>query len=400
MKFTLQSVRHGGCRLGTLTELGKDASRTTETPMCMLYTRGGNAPHLTLDVLKKIQRVPSISHIYISSLAEHVEAVSEFKEGVAKFCGMETNAVYCSLHDPSTERPSGYNEKIGTAIWTKGGKIKLDVNHFIQMQEAFQPDICQSLYDGDTNKESSVKRSIKAVNRTLAFLDQIQDKWKKSEKLKKTALFGVIEGGYNMHQRERSAKETVARDVDGYVIAGFHNYGPKTETFELTDTKEVCKKIMEYLPDDKPRVMHGVWRPDKVLEGIQIGIDIFDSSYPYVVTERGCALVFDYQYVRCEEEQNGSMDTTQGFDIDLKDKKYFEEFGPLLDGCTCYTCKHFTRSYINHLLNTSELLSSVLLMIHNFHHYFEFFHQIRQSLQDGSYDKLNNIIQKQIPTDS
>ena len=49
------------------------------------------------------------------------------------------------------------------------------------MQEAFQPDICQSLYDGDTNKESSVKRSIKAVNRTLAFLDQIQDKWKKSE---------------------------------------------------------------------------------------------------------------------------------------------------------------------------------------------------------------------------
>jgi hypothetical protein len=49
------------------------------------------------------------------------------------------------------------------------------------MQEAFQPDMCQALYDGDTNKESSVKRSVKAVNRTLTFLDQIQDKWKKSE---------------------------------------------------------------------------------------------------------------------------------------------------------------------------------------------------------------------------
>ena len=59
--------------------------------------------------------------------------------------------------------------------------LKLDVNHFIQMQEAFQPDMCQALYDGDTNKESSVKRSVKAVNRTLTFLDQIQDKWKESE---------------------------------------------------------------------------------------------------------------------------------------------------------------------------------------------------------------------------
>lgn len=401
MKFTLINVRNGGCRLGMLSELGGNRSKTIETPMCMLYTRGGSAPHLTLDVLSKIQKVPVVAHIYLGSLLEHRDAVSELKEGVAKFCGMQDFAVYCSLHDPATEVPSGYNEKGGPAVWVKGGKYKLDVNNYLCMMEAFQADICEAVYDGDTQQDSSNKRITKAVDRTLSYLDEIQDKWKISKKLQKTALFGVVEGGYNIKERERSARETVARNVDGYVIAGFHRYGPKMENFDFQEVTKICKKIMECIPDDKPRLMQNVWRPDKVLHGIEIGIDIFDSSYPYIVTEKGSALVFTYDMNICNKmEHNNKSSTSHGFEIDLTEKKYFDDFGPLLENCKCYTCQNFTRSYINHLLNTSELLSKVLLMIHNFHHYFEYFHQIRMSLKDGSFDKLYSLIQKQIPLDS
>ncbi|XP_071152396.1 queuine tRNA-ribosyltransferase accessory subunit 2-like [Mytilus edulis] len=399
MKFSVQNVKNG-CRLGLITDLGKNGTKSIETPMCMLYTRGGNAPHLTLDVLKKIQRVPPMAHMYLSSLAEHSEAVTQFKEGIANFCGMQDFAVYCSLHDPATEVPSGYNEKSGTAIWTKGGKYKLDVIHFMQIQEAFQPDICEALYDGDTNKDSTRKRLLKAMDRTLNYLDEIQDKWKSSQKLQKTALFGVIEGGFSIQERQKSAHETVTRNVDGFVLAGFHNNGPKTEMFDLSQVTEICQKTMECLPENKPRLMQNAWRPDKVMEGIALGIDMFDSSYPYIVTERGCGLVFKFNVCASPEEQEGNGDHLLGFQINLADKKYVDDFGPLLEGCTCYACQNFTRSYINHLLNTSELLSSVLLMIHNFHHYFEFFHQIRQSLQDGNFDELNSLIQKQKPVDS
>lgn len=392
MKFTIQTVRNG-CRLGTLSELGKAGNKSVETPMCMLYTRGGNAPHLTLDVLQKIKRVPPIAHMYLSSHAEHSDAITEFKEGIAKFCGMQDFIIYCSIHDPATEVPSGYNEKSGSAIWTKGGKLKIDVNHFVKMQQAFQPDMCQTLFDGDTQRDSGKKRLTKAIDRTLTFLDEIQDKWKNS----KTALFAVIEGGYSEPERLKSAKETVARNVDGYTIEGFHNNGPKTENFDMSGVSELCKKTLECLPEDKPRILHGVWRPDTVLEAIGCGFDMFDSSYPYIVTERGCGLVFSFNN-NDSPELNGNGELQQGFEIDLKSKKYVDDFRPLLEGCTCYCCENFTRAYINHLLNTSELLASVLLMIHNFHHYFEFFHQIRQSLQDNTFDRLKDIITKQMPT--
>ncbi|XP_046577462.1 queuine tRNA-ribosyltransferase accessory subunit 2-like isoform X1 [Haliotis rubra] len=395
MKFVVKSVTNGSCRLGTIENIGR-FQKTVETPMCMLYTRGGSAPHLTRDMLHKIQDLPPVANMAVSMVAEHHEALKEYGQGMARFAAMQEFLVYTSLHDTNVEIPSGYNEKGGSAVWTKGGKMKIDVDLYMKIQSAVQPDWCQALCDHDTNAESSRKRAVKSVDRTLSFLDQILQKQSNYERLKNTEVFGVLEGGWNVAERERSAKETAARSVAGFVIEGFHSLGPSSETFKMSDIEEILQKTLNHLPDDKPRLMQSIWPPDEVLHAVQRGIDVFDSCYPYTVTERGGALIFQYDHHQpVHPESAGDTVTSTGYEISLKDKVYHDDFSPILKGCPCYTCQKFTKSYVNHLLNTSELLAGVLLMIHNFHHYFQFFKTIRQSLEEGMFESLKDLILKQ-----
>lgn len=75
--------------------------------------------------------------------------------------------------------------------------------------------------------------------------------------------------------------------------------------------------------------------------------------------------------------------------------RYHDDFGPLLEGCSCYCCQRHTRAYVHHLLVTNELLAGVLLMMHNFQHYFGFFSAIRDALRDSKLDQLKKLIFRQ-----
>lgn len=75
--------------------------------------------------------------------------------------------------------------------------------------------------------------------------------------------------------------------------------------------------------------------------------------------------------------------------------RYQEDFDPLVRGCSCYCCKNHTRAYIHHLLVTNELLAGVLLMMHNFEHYFGFFHSIREALRSDRLAQLKELIRRQ-----
>lgn len=75
--------------------------------------------------------------------------------------------------------------------------------------------------------------------------------------------------------------------------------------------------------------------------------------------------------------------------------RYQEDFDPLVRGCSCYCCKNHTRAYIHHLLVTNELLAGVLLMMHNFEHYFGFFHSIREALKSDRLAQLKELIRRQ-----
>ncbi|CAH1787154.1 unnamed protein product [Owenia fusiformis] len=401
MKFVVRSSRNG-VRSGVITELPGRPDVTIETPMCMVYSRTGSVPHLTPDVASKIDGTPLITHIPINSLIGHLSAVKQCKKGIRDFAVLGDTLLYGSLQDPAEPVFPGKNDKHSVAVWSKGGRISVNPEMYVEVQEAFKFDWFAALSDGDTDKQTSRKRVRKSVDRTLQWLDESIEKLQKSDVQSSERLFGVLEGGFEIDQRVHSAKETALRPVAGFCIEGFNTAGPETEKVDFTEIKSILHETLTHLPSEKPRIMHQVWPPHLVLEALEAGIDIFDSSFPYIVTERNAALIFDFKYNGTRSQvikPNGGSDsesaTRVGYEIDLKDKRFESDFSGLLAGCSCYTCRNFTRSYICHLVNTRELLASVLLMIHNVHHYFEFFRHIRLSIQEDKFLELLKLINSQ-----
>ncbi|XP_003825164.2 queuine tRNA-ribosyltransferase accessory subunit 2 isoform X1 [Pan paniscus] len=413
MKLSLTKVVNG-CRLGKIKNLGKTGDHTMDIPGCLLYTKTGSAPHLTHHTLHNIHGVPAMAQLTLSSLAEHHEVLTEYKEGVGKFIGMPESLLYCSLHDPVSPCPAGYVTNKSVSVWSVAGRVEMTVSKFMAIQKALQPDWFQCLSDGEVSckEATSIKRVRKSVDRSLLFLDNCLRLQEESEVLQKSVIIGVIEGGDVMEERLRSARETAKRPVGGFLLDGFQGNPTTLET-----RLRLLSSVTAELPEDKPRLISGVSRPDEVLECIERGVDLFESFFPYQVTERGCALTFSFDYQPNPEEtllqQNGTQEEIKcmdqikkiettgcnqeitSFEINLKEKKYQEDFNPLVRGCSCYCCKNHTRAYIHHLLVTNELLAGVLLMMHNFEHYFGFFHYIREALKSDKLAQLKELIHRQ-----
>lgn len=415
MKLDLAKVV-SGCRLGVLTNLGKNGDKTLEVPGCLLYTRCGSAPHLTHETLETIEKIPAVTQLTLSTLAEYHEVLEEYKEGAGKFIGMPDSVLYCSLQDPAAPCPPGFITNKTVSVWGSGGRMEMSASKFMALQEVVRPDWFQSMADGETVQEDTSKKRVrKSVDRTLAFLDECLQLQQKSQDLQGVEVLGVVEGGDILEERTRSAKETAKRPVGGFVLDGFQG-DAMTRELRL----KLISSVTAELPDHKPRLIQGIGRPNEVLDCVEAGVDLFESFFPYQVTERGCALSFRFRYQLDPEtqvlERNGAQvneepraekdsdvsdkeekEPMTPFEMDLKSKRYREDFGPLVQGCSCYCCRNHTRAYVHHLLLTNELLSGVLLMIHNFQHYFGFFHSLRQALQEGHLEKLKALVNEHSP---
>ncbi|KAM9320427.1 queuine tRNA-ribosyltransferase accessory subunit 2 [Gastrophryne carolinensis] len=410
MKLSISKVS-GRARLGVITCLGQTGEKTLEFPGCLLYTKTASPPHLTHDTLQTIEGVPPVTHLTLSSLAEHQEVLEEYKEGVRKFAGLSDAILYCSVSDPVAPSPPGYNTNKAVSVWGSGGRLELTPQKFLSLQSALMVDWFQCLADGEVLPPGgSRKRARKAVDRSLSFLDECLRLLATNESLKDKTVIGAIEGGDLLEERLRSARETAKRPVGGFLLDGFQGSDASGET-----KLNLISSVTEELPEDKPRFIHGVGRPDQVLECVERGVDLFDSGFPYEVTERGCALTFSHHYQPdpesavldradlCDREKNGEEQSHDegaepspmtSYEICLKEKRFREDFRPLLPGCLCYCCRNHSRAYVHHLLTVKELLAGILLMNHNFQHYFGFFQSVRGALRDGKLALLKETIQR------
>ncbi|XP_056415915.1 queuine tRNA-ribosyltransferase accessory subunit 2 isoform X2 [Hyla sarda] len=411
MKLTLSKVT-GSARLGVITALAQSGGeKTLEVPGCLLYTRTGSPPHLTHDTLQNIAGVPPVTHLTLSTLAEHQEVLEEYKEGIGKFAGLSDTLLYCSINDPVTPNPPGYNTNKTVSVWGSGGRLELTPQRFVSLQGALRVDWIQCLCDGEAAADGcSRKRAKKSVDRSLSFLDECLKLMSENEALKQKVVIGAIEGGDLQEERLRSARETAKRPVGGFLLDGFQGGSGDPE-----NKLNLIAAITAELPEDKPRFIHGIGRPDEVMDCIERGVDLFDSTFPYEVTERGCALSFTHQYqpdpetavldkkelINGEQTEDESEDAEDdrssitAYEICLKEKRFREDFRPLLQGCACYCCRHHSRAYVHHLLISKELLAGILLMIHNFQQYFNFFRSVREAISDGKFQDLKEMIRKQ-----
>uniref|UniRef100_A0A1B6L868 Queuine tRNA-ribosyltransferase accessory subunit 2 n=1 Tax=Graphocephala atropunctata TaxID=36148 RepID=A0A1B6L868_9HEMI len=419
MKFNVRSIDLPNCnmRIGKLSEIKRLPNTVLLTPLLLLYSKGGSVTHMTREVLEMVTNISSQAvQIPLSNSAQCYNGVKHFKEGISSFAGLPECLSYCSVQDPAEDTRVGYNEKTSISIWTHTGRKLLTAEKYMDMMEAFRPDMYQVLCDGDTNAESSRKRVQKAVDVSTTLFLECADRHVKSQSLKESALLAVVEGGYDLEARGQSAQMFSRHPaVQGFVIDGLHNNGTSVEQMAYHTIRPVITETLRHLPEDKLRVLHGSWRPDVVLELVHAGIDVFDSSLAYSATERGCALTFTYHAcahppptLECQcnggivenSKENGCCEKTKencqpkevqaksckpisNYEMNLNDKMYFDDLSPIMEDCQCLACTKHTRAYIHHLLNTREMLASVLLMIHNLHHYQKFFEAIRENGKKG-----------------
>ncbi|XP_049604767.1 queuine tRNA-ribosyltransferase accessory subunit 2 isoform X1 [Syngnathus scovelli] len=405
MKLELSRVLQGGSRLGVLKGLGRTGQHSLEVPGCLLYTRCGTVPHLTHDTLHSLDKLPSVTQVSLDHLAEHQEVLEEFKEGFKKFSGLHDTVLFCSLHDPATSSPTGYTTSKTVSVWGSGGRIELTAAKFMTLQKLVRPDCYVSMADGETWQDNtSRKRVRKSVERTLAHLDECLLVHQASQELEGAALFGSVEGGDVMEERARSARETAKRPVAGFCLDGL-----QSGRLDGALRSQLIGAVVKELPEHKPRLVQGVGRPDEVMECVEAGVDLFEGFFPFLVTERGCALSFRFDTANDPEsadgappsentaEQNGDhhpddVSCMTPFEMDLKDKRYRDDFRPLVEGCGCYCCRNHKRAYVHHLLATNELLAGVLLTLHNTAHYLTFFAALREALAADKVDLLKRRV--------
>lgn len=173
------------------------------------------------------------------------------------------------------------------------------------------------------------------------------------------ALFGIIQGSTYPDLRLESAKELVEMDFSGYAIGGLSVGEPKDLMYQMLE----C--TIPVLPEEKPRYLMGVGSPDCLLEGIVRGVDMFDCVLPTRLA------------------RNGTVLTRHG-KLVVRNAEYTRDFRPLDPECGCYTCRHYTRAYIRHLIKAGEVLGIRLTTIHNLHFVLNIMQEAKSAIRQGT----------------
>ncbi|CAL7935665.1 unnamed protein product [Xylocopa violacea] len=366
-----------------LTEFERIPNSSFETPLALVYTKRGSIPHLTKDVFKMVTSIPQMLSVSLTSTVSMFESIKDTSTNFATFVGLKEYINFLTIHDPAYSTLSGFHETDSIPVWTRNGKRVITANKYMDIVEAFRPDMYVALCDGDTNINSSKKRVSKAVQRSMTFFEQCFAKHSSSEMLKSSEILGAIEGGYDKESRKLSINYLKDKPLIGYVIDGLHNNGLDVRNISLEQIKDIAEYTINLLPAEKLKVSMGCWNPVTVLDLVELGVDIFDTSYPYVITENFEALTFLCNHINCNNV---------GHVISFTEERYADDFSPICSHCECFTCKNHTKAYLHHLCNTKEMLSTVLLMMHNLHQYLEFFKIIRESIKNNTFNDCKKRI--------
>jgi queuine tRNA-ribosyltransferase len=173
-------------------------------------------------------------------------------------------------------------------------------------------------------------------------------------------LFGIVQGGMFENLREFSLDAVSQQGFDGIAIGGLSVGEPKPE-FE-----RILNFTAPMLPEHMPHYLMGVGTPEDLMLGVSLGIDMFDCVMP------------------TRNARNGWLFTRFG-DLKLRNSGYKDDARPVDPTCACYTCKNFTRSYLNHLQKANEILGSQLNTIHNLSYYLQLMEEIRESLAEDRF---------------
>jgi queuine tRNA-ribosyltransferase len=201
-----------------------------------------------------------------------------------------------------------------------------------------------------------------AVRRTIHWAERCRDHHRRADQ----ALFGIVQGGTDIELRRSCAEALVALDFPGYALGGF---SVGETAVQMLEALPACTAL---LPEDRPRYLMGVGRPQDILAGVSCGIDMFDCVLPTRNGRNACAFTSEGQ-------------------LRLRNARFKRDSGPLESGCMCYTCRHFSRAYLHHLFLAGEMLGPTLLSLHNVAFYVRLMAEVREAIGAGRFAEYRSI---------
>ena len=251
-----------------------------------------------------------------------------------------------------------------------GHEFFLGPKESMAMQRVIGSDIAM-VFDECLPYPCERERAATSVERTLRWAQRSKDEPHAEGQM----VFGIVQGGVYDDIRRHCAEELVKIGFDGYAIGGVSVGEPENFMYQAVEAS------VPYLPEDKPRYVMGLGVMHQMAECVARGVDMFDCVIPTRIARHGTAI-------------------TRHGNVAIKAAKWIYDQGPVEEGCSCYCCRNFTRSYVRHLLACDEILGLRLLTIHNVHRLNEFMREMREAIAGGSFTEfLENTRRQSTATD-
>lgn len=225
----------------------------------------------------------------------------------------------------------------------------------IQIQETLASDIIMPL-DECLSYPCSFQEAKTSLSRTNFWAKRSKEAHKKNKQI----LFGIVQGGTHLKLREESIHFLGELDFPGFAIGGLSVGEPKELILEVLDF------TANLLPSEKPRYLMGVGKPEDLLNGVSLGIDLFDCVLPTRIA------------------RNGTVFTRAG-KLVLKNSCFAKDFNPIDDRCSCFVCQNFTRAYLRHLFICDEILGPRLATFHNLFFIINLMEKIKNAILKGNF---------------
>ena len=240
-----------------------------------------------------------------------------------------------------------------------GKKFTLSPEESIKIQKDLNSDIVMVL-DECPKLNNDKKKISDSLNLSLKWAERSKNEFGYNPK---KALFGIVQGGIFKDLRLESLDGLKKIDFDGYALGGLAVGESQEQMFT------VLENIAEYMPKDKPRYLMGVGMPSDILGAVKNGIDMFDCVLPTRSGRTGLAFTWEGR-------------------LNLRNSKYQKDDTPLNPDTNIKNLNIYSKSYINHLITSNEILASMILTMNNLVFYQELMKKIRESIKNNTFDVL------------
>jgi queuine tRNA-ribosyltransferase len=345
--------KEGRVRLGELTT----AHGSVLTPVFMPVATHGTIKTLTPDEVKEIgfgMVLSNTYHLYLRPGVKLIEKMGGLHKFMAWDNGILTDSGGYQVFSLATLRDVN-DDGVTFRSHIDGSEHFINPESAVRFQEQLGSDIAMVL-DECPPSDAPEEKVAEAVARTNLWAERSKEAHVRHGQ----HLFAIVQGGVFAELRQQSAEYLTKLDFPGYAIGGLSLGEPKTVMNNMVGSTTI------WLPEERPRYLMGVGSPEDILEGVALGIDMFDSALPTRVA------------------RNGALFTPEGR-VDIGNAVYREMEWPVDTECDCYSCRTFSAAYLNHLFNSRELLFYRLATLHNLTFIARLMEKIRGAIAEGKF---------------